>query len=144
MSLTKRNGESSTQSLLKDANWTKVAQLKHVDPCFTNSSAFYMGHNDLKRQPAPLLTTENFLNPWEKKCNSFQTSTFYSYPSQSCHHKILLSLTVSLLGLEPDILFVFAWGHLSTTPTYQVVLRSQAVPSDLEMEVRTEDLTSMS
>lgn len=55
------------KACLKDANWTKVAQLKHVDPCFTNSSPFYMGHNHLKRQPAPLLTTENFLNPWEKQ-----------------------------------------------------------------------------
>lgn len=63
----KKMAKALPKACLKEANWARVAQLKHVDPRFTNSSPFYMGHNDLRRRPATLVTTENFLNPWKKK-----------------------------------------------------------------------------
>lgn len=88
-----------------------------------------------------------FSESLETKYNSPKTFTFYSYSPQSYHNLILSTLTVSRVGLEPDTLSLHGdtWANESHVPgdagIYQVVLGSQAVPSDLEMKVYIEDLT---
>lgn len=120
-------------------------QLQH-NPSFTNT--FPICHGISWPQEAAFHNSDSreFSESLEKKYHSPKTFTFYSCLPHVCLHIVLLSCTVSWLGLKFDKLFAFAWGHLSTmAPIYwaihKVVLGSHAVPSDLEMEVCTEGLT---
>lgn len=95
-----------------------------------------MVYHGFGKHSSTLVIVKNFLNPW-KSPNSPKTFTFYSCLPHICLHIVLLSHAVSWLGLKSDILFAFAWGHLSTmTPIYwaihKVVLGSHAVPSGNE------------
>lgn len=101
------------KACLKEANWTKVVQLKHVDPSFTNTSPICHGIQWPQEAAFHASDRRERSESLEKKYNSPKTFTFYSYPPQSCHDIILLSLNVSWLRLEPDTLFVFTQGHPS-------------------------------